>query len=765
MSYLFGGTLFLSAALLFLVEPLVAKMILPLLGGSPAVWNTCLVFFQAALLGGYLYAHALTGHLTPRLQAAVHLGLLLLGALVLPIGLSAGLVADLPHDTDPAWWLLRVLAVAVGLPFLVVSASAPLLQRWFAAGGQAGARDPYFLYAASNCGSMVALMGYPFLLEPTLPLAEQSWFWAGGYGALVVLTAVCFFVSVPSSQFRVLASEKPDDSGLEPQNSELSWRRRFHWVVLAFVPSSLLLGVTTYITLDVAAIPLLWVIPLALYLLSFILVFSPRELLPHAWMVRALPVVALVAFFVLLRSTALAALPLIPLHWLVLFTAAMVCHGELARDRPPPRRLTEFYLWISIGGVLGGVFNALLAPLIFQSGAFEYPLALLLACLLRPGPRLRESTSVDRWLDLILPAVVGVTTLGMTLAVRFAETPHQLSVPVLLGVVAVMCYLLAPRPLRFTLAVGAALVALKVAVPTGGHTLYTARNFFGLVRVHDLKADDLLPRDERGKNDTGPSFRVLSHGSTNHGMQRLDAGGQPVHDCEPLSYFHRSGPVGDVFEVFDARVEKGELPPRVAVTGLGVGALAAYARPGAAWTYYEIDPAVRDVAEDPAFFTYLADARARGATVNILLGDARQRLRDAPEHGYGLIILDAFSSDAVPVHLLCREALALYNAKRAPGGLLLFNITNRYLDFRRVLAQLAADAGMVCFYREDAPAEEDQRAWAEQGKAPSQWIVLADRLEDLDGVADDVRWQRLRGPGIRPWTDAFSNVFQVLRWR
>lgn len=750
MPYLFAGTLFLSAALLFIVEPMIAKMILPLLGGSPAVWNTCLVFFQAALLGGYLYAHALGTWLSFRSQVVVHLGLLCLALMLLPVGLPAWVVGEVPRDANPVLWLLTLLALAIGLPFFVVAASAPLLQKWYAAGGAASAGDPYFLYAASNLGSMLALASYPILIEPGATLGQQSWLWAGGYGLLVVLTGACALTvglaarSAPPND----VPEQGKQAGGTLEIADLIVKpvtkaRRLRWVVLAFAPSSLLMGVTTYITMDIAAIPLLWVVPLALYLLSFILVFARKRLIPHDWMVYLLPCLALAAVFSLVQSSALAHWWFIPLHWLVLFVASMVCHGELAQDRPPTRYLTEFYLWIAVGGVLGGLFNALLAPLLFQGSVLEYPLALLLACGLRPA--VQPGTSVSRWLDLLVPAGLGVITLALVVLLGAFESTAvwDRSRVWVYGGVAVGCYFCVRRPIRFALALGMAMLVLMIARPEGTKTLYTERNFFGLIRVH-----------------ANAEFHFLSHGSTLHGIQRLGPDGKPGQNPEPLSYFHRAGPVGQIFDAWRSRTD---LPPRVAVTGLGVGALASYAWRHEDWTFYELDPAIEQVAQDENLFTYLSESPA--GELRILLGDARLRLQEAADHSFGLIILDAFSSDAVPTHLIDREALQLYNTKRAKGGLLVFNITNRYLDMAPVLARLAADAGMVAFAREETVADLSTSD-LEARHFPSHWVVLADRKEDLVGIPDDHRWEPLTAePGTRVWTDDYVNLLRAIRWR
>jgi hypothetical protein len=742
MSYLFAVTLFVSAGLLFCVEPLVGKMVLPLLGGSPAVWNTCLVFFQASLLAGYLYAHASSSWLRPRAQVALHISLLAWAALALPIAFPPWIIERLPYDSDPVPWLLLLLVVVVGLPFVVVAASAPLLQNWFALSGHTEGRDPYYLYAASNLGSMLALIGYPLIWEPMWSLDVQSEVWTAGYGLLLVLTIGCGYCAWRLNNG--IGTPARSASEGNPREPRPTLERCLRWLVLSLVPSSLLLGVTTYVTTDLAAMPLLWVIPLALYLLSFILVFARAELVPHRWMVQTLPVLALLAAFTMMRSTATPVWQLIVLHWLTLFVACMVCHGELARARPAPRYLTAYYLWIALGGVLGGLATVFLAPWLFRGTVLEYPLALVLACLLRPGPGLRDSSSENRWLDLTVPGFIGVLCL-LLVATRGAidEALGQLGWATALVVPALACWLCAARPMRFALSLAVVFLIFSATTGSGGgRVLFVERNFFGIIRVQE---------DEQ--------FRRLNHGSTLHGLQHRGPDGQPDQPQEALSYFHRSGPIGQVFELYERRCTAG-LPRRVAVTGLGVGALASYAQPGEQWTYYELDPAMERAAQ--GYFTFLKAAERRGATIRIVLGDARLRLQSTRDEPYGLIVLDAFSSDAVPTHLLSREALELYRSKRASGGLLAFNVTNRYLDLKRVLADLAQNAHMICLSQDHTPNNDEKDA----GLMPSQWVVLADSVEDLGSLGRDPRWRQLDGKlGTRVWSDAYSNVLDVFKWR
>jgi hypothetical protein len=687
---LFCGTLFLSAALLFSVQLMVARMILPLLGGTPAVWNTCLVFFQVVLLAGYAYAHLLPARFGVRGQLLVHAALLLVPLLILPVSV-VGWVP--PSEAAPAAWLLLLLSATTGLPFFVVSTSAPLLQQWFARTGHPASGDPYFLYAASNLGSLGALLSYPVLVEPHLGLAAQSRVWSAGYVLLALLVLACA-ARVWRSPVAKTAAADPEKSAAGPGPDPRGLRglaRRLRWVALAFVPSSLLLGVTNYLSTDVASAPLLWVLPLALYLLSFILAFARLRLL-HPVFVLLLPL----GIWLLLEVSALPPNRLkmtevAGLHLALVFVAMTVCHGELARTRPPAGRLTEFYLLLALGGALGGTFNSLVAPRLFDR-VVEYPLLLAAACLLLPRMGLPEGR---RRLDLGVTAAVGL--------------------------------------------LGAAFVVPLLGV-TGRHAfapvVHRERNFFGVLRVEATPANDL---------------RFLFHGTTLHGMQSL----LPAARREPLGYFHRAGPVGRVFDAL------GGSRKDVAVVGLGAGTLAAYAQPGQRWTFYEIDPAVERLASDPRYFTYLADARERGADAGVVLGDARLRLRDS-DRTYDLIILDAFSSDTVPVHLLTREALRVYLARLADDGLLAFHISCLHVRLHPVVGNLAKDAGLACRIRQDLKiSQADMRA----GKLTSEWVVLARRPEALGPLANDPHWPPLPGDPASPvWTDDYSNLFRAINW-
>lgn len=731
-------TICVSAALLFLIQPMFARMILPLLGGSPAVWNTAMVFYQTMLLAGYAYAHLAVSRLGARRQAMLHLGLMLLPLAVLPIAVPGGWAP--PTASSPVSWLLTLLVVAVGLPYFVVAASSPLLQAWFAAGGSR-AGSPYTLYAASNLGSMLGLLGYPFLVEPRLRLVQQSLLWSGGYLVLLALTAACAIIL-----WRTPPEPASATARAGPPEAPITWRRRLRWILLSLAPASLLLSVTSYISSDIAAIPLLWVVPLAIYLLTFTLVFAGRPPIPHRLMVRALPLVLLPLLITMLAGVNHLLALVIPLHLLAFFVAAMVCHGELAADRPGPGRLTEFYLLLSLGGAIGGAVTALLAPVLFDA-VVEYPLALILCGLLipagaaatghqggqrptaaRPGFSLRPSAFI---LDLALPAALALLIVAASALVRRAGLGSAADLTLTLALPALACFSFSRRPLRFGLGLAALVLANGLATGANQQLLVAERTFFGIHRV--MRDGD---------------FHTLVHGSTKHGTQSLD----PALRREPLSYYRREGPIGQLF------AERGGAPElRVGVVGLGVATLACYGQPTQSWTFYEIDPAVVRIARDPQLFSYLNDCQPDAPVV---LGDARLALATTDEQ-YDLLFLDAYSSDAVPVHLITREALALYGERLAPGGLLIFNISNRHLDLEPVLGALAADAGLVALVRGDF---ELSAADAAAGYAPAVWTLMARSGADFGALAADPRWRPPRVEDQVPvWTDDFSSLLSALR--
>jgi hypothetical protein len=738
---LFTATLFAGAALLFWVEPMVAKMLLPLLGGTPAVWNTCLLFFQSMLLAGYAYALFASRRLTLRQQLTAQVLIFSVAALSIPIRVSASTAASVPRGGNPSLWLLGRLFLIVGLPFFALSTLTPLLQRWFAATRHESARDPYFLYAASNAGSLCALLAYPLALEPLFTLRRQSSLWAFSYAALTLLVGACGALALVSTPD---GARETNDEAARADETELTNSRRALWVLLAFVPSSLMLGVTTYISTDIASIPLLWVVPLSLYLVTLVIAFSRRRTTRRRRVELFVPGVALVFLLAYLSGATQPVWFLVAIHLVFFFVAALMCHTRLADDRPSASHLAEFYLWLAVGGALGGLFNAIIAPLVFDR-VVEYPLAVVAACALVPRrARDEKDDARARWLDLGYGAALGVLTMLLALFVARVnwsalgiEWTTQESLAVIVGVPLLLAYLMRKRPLRFALAVGAITLGGAFYRSLDSRTLHTARNFFGTLRV---------------TQDAGSDLRWLYHGTTIHGRQSTTLAKQ----CEPLSYYHPRGPLGDVFNSYRSRPAS----PNVAVVGLGAGTTAAYARAGETWTFYEINPEVLRVAETPDYFTYLSYC-ARAVPLSVVIGDARLRLADAQPSSYGLIVLDAFSSDAIPVHLMTVEALDLYLSKLAPGGLVLFHVSNRSLDLHPVVADLARARSLAALARDDAndsPYDADKEA--------SQWIAVARTADDLAPLSNASGWYRLEGDAARRvWTDDYSNIVGAFKLR
>lgn len=727
---------FLGAWLLFLAQPLLAKALLPRVGGSPATWNAVQAYFQATLLGGYAWAHLVVTRAGPRRGALLQAPLLLLP---LPLLATRGLLPAPgagPGEGSPLPWVLLTLAGGVGLPALALATTAPLVQAWLLR--REPGRDPRPLYAASNAGSLLALLLYPLLVEPLLPLAAQGTVWCALYA---VWAALLLGLGLSTRGAGSAAPQEPPAA--LPRGVAL------RWVALAAVPASTSLGVTQYLSTDLAPVPLLWVAPLAVYLLTWIVAFWPG-LLPPAAAARALPL-ALVAVSVAVVFQAGDPLPVVVgLHLAGLLAVGLACHGQVAASPPPAGRLTAYYLLLAAGGALGGGFNALLAPLLFP-GLAEYPLALCLAALLLPTPE--RSAGVARRLEAIRPAWRGLAGLALDLGAALPVAGVYLACQALgLGRVGLMLaalgvYLASRRPLRLALALLALFLAGHVRPPETGsrvslwqRVVAQERTFYGVHRLCRAADGDLT---------------ALLHGTTIHGLERrVSAPG------EPLAYYHRRGPLGELLgslPVGDPRLA------RVAAIGLGAGSIAAYAPAGSRWTFLELDPSVQRLAE--AEFSFLTRARARGCQLEVRLGDGRLLLerRVAPGE-LGLLVLDAFASDSVPVHLLTRQALELYVSRLAPGGLLCAHVSSRYLDLVPVLAAHARDLGLVGRHWRDAEreAEEaDSDALLASGLEPSHWVVLTRREADLPPGARRARWAGLPAPGPA-WSDDWSNLLAVL---
>ena len=722
MTWLYCGAILLGSCLLFLAQPMCAKMLLPLLGGTPAVWNTCMVFFQAGLLAGYAYAHALPGLLGVGRHAVLHVVALTLVYFILPIRLPV----DVGEGWHPVLWLLASLTASVGLPFVLLAAGAPLLQRWYADRDWSSQRDPYFLYAASNVGSFLALAIFPFVLEPFFSLNEQSEIWMYAYFVVVVLMGGC----IPL-QIRLLP--RP----IASKTDAPTWKQRGQWIMLALIPSSLLLSVTAHLTTDIAAIPLLWLIPMALYLLTFTIVFARKDLVPLTLLRRWLPLVVIVVLLVMLSEAAEPLLVVVVVHLVAFFWLALVCHGELARTRPPVDHLTDFYLCLAIGGVLGGALNALIAPLVFN-GFVEYPLMIVLASAFG----LEQGTRPTRQ-DWLWAAGVGAAAVLLILAVqsdaRFRADLGKAGFAIMLGLPLLGCYLLQKHPARFALAVAAVLLAGGLMHGATGVRTYATRSYYGVHRVTEQDG-----------------MRCLVHGNTIHGRQNIDPE-QPEWHAEPLTYYSKVGPIGEVFTAYrgDTRLQK------VGLVGLGAGSLAAYSEPGQEWTFFEIDPTVKRIAENPRYFTFLRDAKGK---IHFDIGDARLQLKKS-KATFGVLVIDAFGSDSIPVHLLTREAMKVYLGHLEPDGLIAFHISNNYVDLEPVLANLARDAKPACtaVVRSHRELSDDEKT---HGIAPSEWLVLARRPEDLAPLHNSGNWEDARPRlGQRVWTDDFSNLLPVFRWR
>ncbi len=726
LQILFGSTLFIAASLLFWVQLFISKMVLPVLGGSAAVWNTCMVFFQVALLFGYGYAHLSQRWLGGRREVFLHPALLVLAGIALPV--SLGGIAPPASGANPVPWLLETLLVLIGPPFLVLAGTAPMLQAWFSRAGERSSGDPYFLYAASNLGSLIALAAYPTLIEPHLHLARQSRLWTIAYFVLAGLTAACALAIYRRTP---TASATRRDAADDPASAPIGGRR-LHWILLALAPSSLLLGMTTHLTTDVAAAPLFWVVPLMLYLLSFVLAFQRSVPIPLriTAFLQALLLVCL--GMVLLSGRTDEVVPLFGLHLLAFFMTALMCHQALARLRPPPRYLTEFYFLVALGGALGGIFNALLAPVLFND-VIEYPLMLVVACMLRPGMLPRRGRLGAVLGDVAVPAALfaALFLLDRYTEANFYDPDDSLSLIAVIAA-ALVAFSLRRRPVRFGLGI-AALIVVGVVGTAGDDTLLRVRNFYGVLKV---------------TAEGPPPIHMLYNGTTLHGEQSQD----PARRLDMLSYYHRAGPIGQLFAAIGGTARTG----RVGVVGLGAGTLACYEKPGEHWTFFEINPADIAIAGDPALFTYLADCPGHP---DIAIGDARLSLARAPDHSFDLIILDAFNSDAIPIHLITREAVQLYLAKLHDGGLIVFHITNRYLDLGPVVANVAASLDLTARLFSDDQDGDDSSDPALKGKAASDWMVVARGDAAHAAIGRDARWREVRpSPDRSVWTDDYSNL-------
>ncbi len=715
----FVAAIFLSAALLFQIEPMFTKMVLPRLGGSPSVWSVAMVFFQSMLLAGYAYAHVLTRYAPGRISILIHIAVMALAASTLPLALGAGR----PPAGGETFWLLGLFATSIGLPFFALAANGPLLQAWFARTDHPDAGDPYFLYAASNIGSFLALLSYPTLVEPLIPLSGQTRLWSVFFYILIALIIASGALSWRAPA-RAAAPATADRNAAAP-----SWRDGPIWCALGAVPAGLLIAVTAHISTDVAAVPLLWVLPLALYLLTFVIVFQRRPLIPHRLAVALQPLFILALVAVVILDPIKNIIGIIALHCAVFFVNALVCHGELARRRPAARHLTIFYFWMAAGGMIGGIAAGLVAPYVF-SWVAEYPILIVLAALCRPG--------------LVLPGnrqgrygvlgALAVTALVMIAFYRFHPDFEETRFNWIIGSFLAVAALFWRAPLPFAATVAVVLSINHTYIDENGTT--SVRSFFGVSRVAD---------SEDGR------FRVLSHGTTLHGAERIrDQDGNPVSGRpDILMYYYDGSAMAQVMEVVRARKAG---PIRYAVVGLGAGSLACRAQPADTVHYYEIDPAIVHIARDSGLFHFVSACRP---DVPIMLGDARLTLADAPDGSYDIIYVDAFSSDAIPIHLLTREAMAIYLRKLAPHGIAVIHVSNRFLELASVVAGIAAANGAVARVNDGSDVVEKVSEYLFVG------TVVAVARDDADfGVLAGSRYWPRKTPDSNQWvwTDDYSNV-------
>jgi len=707
---------FLGSLLLFAFEPYVGKLLLPSFGGTPLLWNTCMVFFQVALLAGYLYALALTRVFDSRRQLVLHLGVLATLFVAYPLaGTHLENVTSAPLSVLLQWLLANAL-----LPFLGLAALTTLVQTWFSRSGHPHAANPYRLYAASNAGSMFGLFAYPLGFEPNLTLDAQRWLFLALLALLVGVLA--WFGSALGSSQRAGANSAESDQDLAPLDSA-------RIIALTAAPASLLLGVTNYILTDIASIPFFWTIPLAIYLLTFILAFG-RRLYPLPNLFARITTLSLLVVVVTLCVEANSPAEfLIPLHLFVFFAASLFCHVRTASLQPSPSKLPQYYLAISIGGALGGMATLLLPPLL-TDGFVEYPLALTLASLAivpgEPGKRSRAAIA----LDVVMPFLLLVA--GSHLVATFLHG-NQFG-PGLLYVPAAFYTLSANTRGRLFATRLAVIVATSLIIPSPmGRTLFAERNFFGRVRV---------------TIDPSGEFHRVVHGSTIHGMQRISG----MKECHPASYYHPSGPAGQYFRAIPPSAP----PMRVALVGLGSGALTCYARPGERWDLFELNPAMAWVASEPLLFSFVTNSKA--SQKEIVLGDARLSLERQPDARYDIIVVDAFSSDAIPLHLVTREAIASYAAHLTGHGVMLFHISNRFFRLQPVLATVGELAGFRGLVWEDLVLTDEAEA---DGKSASTWMILA-RSGEAQSLPDN--WEPVAARTVRAWTDEYSNPLGTMQW-
>ncbi len=748
--FIYGLGIFTGSFLLFLVQPLAGKILLPYLGGAPAVWTACMLFFQVALLAGYLYAEKSIKYLGCEKQSVGHLLLMILGMVFLP--LNIGFTSLQSATATPFTWIFARLTASIGFLFFMIAANAPLLQRWYSRTGRHDSHDPYFLYSASNVGSLLALLSYPLFFEPSFSVSVQKLIWSGLYllqTVFVLLCALSFWGKIPAK------SQQLEESFY--QNSKLPFITIVKWVMYGFIPCSGMLAVTTHIATDIASGPLLWIFPLSIYLISFILVFARSERFRQInWDNYLLPMSVLISvmyFFALNERTWFS----IPLHFLFLFFLCMSFHGRLANERPAVCFLNSFYVWMALGGILGGIFNSLLAPNIFKT-QLEYILTIMAGFVLAAFSRSEQEGEISKTREF------GTLTVFVLILLTFAwfdNIDHE-KVFGTLGLLALLASFTAIRfALRFKKIAAVFFVLCCLMMLNYKHNrsnvVMVDRSFFGVHKITSLKTDGIVVDPDLKIEGIKDVFYCLVHGNTVHGIERK----VDVRAVMPLSYYTKEGPVGNIFRA--ALIKR--WARKIGIVGLGCGTIAWYGRPWQQMDFYEIDPLIIKIASNPDYFTYLHNSRAR---CRIIEGDARINLQQTPDNYYDMLVLDAYSSDSVPIHLLTVEAVELYLQKLKPDGLLVLHLSNRYFKLGLVAARIFAKLDIAGMARLDDPKNYSIKYdWYDESQlSRSYWAVASKDLQKLRLIRSLGTWDDLvNNEAYSPWTDDYANLLQVYNWK
>ncbi len=782
MVVLFTLTVFLSAGLLFSIQPMIAKTLLPAFGGGSSVWTTCMLFYQTLLLLGYLYAHILMTKFGRKSQMAIHASLLL-------IALIVGVVFDTPEapaqaSTFPVPWLILQLLLVSGLPFFAISSAGPLIQGWFARTGHARAHDPYFLYAASNAGSLIGLLAYPLLFEPNLGLMNQRRFWLTGFGVFIVLAMYAASktlkpkVETPKQKKRRLKEEARGSMvSANPETPEptldrpITWKRRLYWIYLAFIPSTMLLGVTSYITMDVVSLPLLWVLPLVLYLITMIIAFGSKVERAVKDFTRPMVLLVIGAMILLMASELNAGgtmIMIVAIELLLLTAIGIVCHGRLAMDRPQAVHLTEFFLLMSVGGALGGLFNGIIAPLFFNTN-LEYPIALVLSVSILPWSKDLIGMSASRIKRVKLRRRVGIPMFAMAYVLglgfygqaisawingltgmSLANSPVDMTMVALVtSVPSLLVYLAWKDGLACALTLLLPMTGIQINAARDTSVIYRARTFYGIHEVTEREEWD-------NANKKWVKTHTILHGTTMHGIQYMD----PELELEPLGYYHFDGPCGMIMRSVQQMRPDGA---RIGIMGLGSGAMSAHGREQDEIVFFEIDPEVEAIARNPRLFTYLAKAPAK---IEVRLGDGRKLIEESEAMGeakFDMLHADAFSSDSIPVHLLTVEAIELYFDRITDDGIIVLHISNRYLDLMPLVYELAKSTTKIPpFIADEFEIPIDEQLY----RFPSRWVVLTRDVETGQRLLDEGMELYIMDDEdrMRLWTDDYSNIMSLINW-